>query len=438
MKKFIFYIMTAVFTAAVCASCENNEPGGGLSKAVSVGEQNGEMIAGEERVISFSVAVTNIANGRYSVAVNNLPEGVQAASGVTIDSGEGTLTLEGGYFAKSGIYALTLTISGAVSEPFTLTIEPNPLGDGSEENPWKVATADDLQKIDNAYGWTLTAHYIQTADINMSGVSNHTPIGTGFPNFAGSYNGAGYAILNLKIVTEGRDNTGMFGVNAGEVRNLALINPYVSGDGEFTGIFAGLNYGVIENCYIANGYLYGDISTGGLTGGNFDGTIRNCYCDCREIHGNSKVGGIAGENRGVIRNTYITGGEVKGQSEIGGIAGFNRYGTIANCVALFANFRIPTGLNSNVGRITGTIETGSEISNNYARESGMTLPDGYILFLSPNHNDGANVSATDYNGANSNAWWGGTAQFPSDAWTFAAHQLPHLKGFNGVQNPTVN
>ena len=434
MNRYIFYIAVALI---ISTSCEGRDSAEALSKTVTVGFQNGEIIAGEYGMVSFPVTVTSISNGWYSATVANLPEGIFITDRVSISGGKGTLTLDGGYFTKPGEYStLTLTINGATSATFTLTITPNPLGDGSEENPWKVATADDLQKIGDAYGWTFTAHYIQTANIDMNGIANQKPIGTDFPNFAGSYNGAGYAIFNLKIENEGKDNTGLFGVNGGVVRNLALINPYVLGGGEFTGIFAGLNYGVIENCYVANGYVDGKVSVGGFTGGNFAGIIRNSYCDCHEIRGNARVGGIAGENRGVMQNVYVTGGEVKGESEVGGVAGYNRYGTIANCVALFANFRIPAGLNTNVGRIAGAIEIGSEISNNYAR-TDMTLPDGYILFLSANHNDGANVSAIDYKGANSGTWWSDTAQFLVEDWNFAANKLPTLKGVGGVQNPVV-
>ena len=95
-------------------------------------------------------------------------------------------------------------------------------GDGSADNPYHVSTAEALNAVRN----DLSAHYIQTADIDLSGV-NWIPIGFGcggysyrpgigtpsFENvpFEGSYDGNNFMILNVSIQTSEFDTVGLFG-----------------------------------------------------------------------------------------------------------------------------------------------------------------------------------------------------------------------------------
>ena len=419
--KFTYYIPAAALIVAVAfSSCiEGGEEEDNTNKAVSVGAQNGEIIAGENGMeATFPLTTTNISNGLYNAKVDSLPESVFIMKLVTINDGKGTLTLEGGYFTKPGVYAtLSLNLNGAKSEEFTMTITPNPLGDGSAENPWKVKSLEDFQKIGDAYGWTLNAHYLQTVDLDLAGVANQKPIGALNTPFNGSYDGGGHSISNLHIETKGQDCMGLFGVVGESVRNLALINAYVSGSGEFTGAMAGLNYGVIENCYIdEQSAVYGNLGVGGFTGGNFAGTIINCFSACHTIKALGEMaGGIAGENRGVIQYCYVAGSEITAGRRAGGMTGYNRNGDITDCVALCSSILVSPGNNTAmIGRIVGEIDSNSEINNNYARESGLTLKvDTYTYAPVPGASlkDGANVSAANYNGANSGVWWSETPGF---------------------------
>lgn len=68
-------------------------------------------------------------------------------------------------------------------------------GDGTAVYPYIVEDADDLKKVKDNLG----AYYKQMADIDLSGIPNWPPI----DNFEGTYDGNGYEIRNLRIVSTG-------------------------------------------------------------------------------------------------------------------------------------------------------------------------------------------------------------------------------------------
>ena len=76
-------------------------------------------------------------------------------------------------------------------------------GDGTAENPYKIATANDLIALMDAVSNNAAArslNYIQTADIDMASVGPFAGIGkydanpTGGTPFTGTYDGQGYKI----------------------------------------------------------------------------------------------------------------------------------------------------------------------------------------------------------------------------------------------------
>ena len=315
--------------------------------------------------------------------------------------------------------------------------------DGSEGNPFIVATVADLQKVGSGTGgWGLDKHYSQTADIDLNGVT-WTPIGIGTTmanSFTGSYNGGGYSISNLNVNGASGDY-GLFGAirTGGAVRNVALINVSVSStQGGSIGGIAGLNEGMIENCYVT-GSIDAFQDGGGVAGTSYDGTVINCYTTC-DVTGSS-TGGIVGDNsfRSTIANCYATG-KISG-GYVGGITAYNR-GTVERCVAL--NWHV-SAIEDYAGRILYGAMEGTTITGNYARDEGMTLTASGVD-VTPTSDatgiHGANVSAADTHGANSGSWWSGTVDFSDTFWSFANNRLPHLKttadsAFDEEQDPEV-
>jgi len=413
-------------------------------KTVSVGAQVGTLEAGEAGTVTFPVTTAHIASGEYAATVANLPAGVTVQGGnVTIANNAGTLTLAGDDATVEGAIAtLTLTIDGATSAAFTLTVAPAPILPGSEGDPFIVNSAATLQKVGTgADGWTLTAHYRQTANIDFAEVENWTAVGTFTGTyvgpFTGTYDGGGYSISNLA------GTQGLFEVigTGGSVRNVALINANINSVGIVVGGIAGSNGGTIENCYVT-GSITGRNDVGGVVGRN-TGIIKNCYTTCNVTStrtGDSHAGGILGQiYSGRIVNCFATG-IIRGDRMLGGIMGRSDNmgssdggGVVEYCVALNVEIR---GVNF-MGKIAG-LNHGGSASNNYHRAEGMTLV-GVSQATSVN---GESVSAADTHGANSGTWWSDTVEFSADLWDFAANRLPHLKtttgaAFNQAQNPTV-
>src|SRR5690554_3168709 len=89
-----------------------------------------------------------------------------------------------------------------------------PKGDGSEKNPYLVETVKDLDAVRE----DLTAHYKQTADIDLSDIPHWEPIG---PVFQGTYDGDFHTIEHLTVL--GSDTGSLFHLLRGAViRNLGL------------------------------------------------------------------------------------------------------------------------------------------------------------------------------------------------------------------------
>ena len=211
------------------------------------------------------------------------------------------------------------------------------------------------------------ARVLQTADIDLTGIDDWTPIGNVTSSssnyFKGSYNGNGYTISNLKIKS-GEWYRGLFGRVDGESSStpavltgihLRNVDIEVSHNSNIScGAIAG-NIGsnaVITFCS-AQGGIKTDIQqglaenhSGGITGAN-RGTISYCRADVK-VAASSKAnetdiecnaGGIAGINTGTILACEASGSEVSAkahgaEAQAGGIAGkTSGYSYTASCAS---------------------------------------------------------------------------------------------------------
>ena len=256
-------------------------------------------------------------------------------------------------------------------------------GEGTKENPYEIATADDLYEFaikvnegDN------TACAVLTADITLID-TNWTPIGNDSNQYKGTFDGDGHTITGLSVDIQS-DNTiyaGLFGFlgEGGTIKNLGLADSKItcSGNRVYAGGVCGWNTGTIENCYntgdVSCTSEYSFVYAGGVCGLNDYGTIENCY-NTGDVSGTSEygfvyAGGVCGLNDyGTIENCYNTG-DVSGtgtrtdaSGHAGGVCGCNDYGTIENCyntgeVSGTGTSTDGAGYDGGVcGRNTGTIE----------------------------------------------------------------------------------
>ena len=168
-------------------------------------------------------------------------------------------------------------------------------GTGAEATPYLISTAAHFMELSGTTDPDfLSAHYRQTADINLASAA-FTPCGTSSAPFTGVYEGDGHSISNLSVTADG-DNVGLFGGFSGTVRNLSFYGASVSGSSQNVGIIAGLmNGGRIDACRVdaASTVTAGARSAGVLVGKVQDGIISNCASHAC-VYGYDCVGGIAG------------------------------------------------------------------------------------------------------------------------------------------------
>ncbi len=208
-------------------------------------------------------------------------------------------------------------------------------GSGTSDDPYKIATADDLKALANAVNnnteYSKGKYFIQTADITLDGTTNNfAPIGNTSYRFYGNYNGNKLKISGINI-----DGTG---------QNL-----------QYVGVF-------------------GYVSSIDNSNEHYIGTIQNLTVDDCTFLGYREVGGIAGCNRGSIDNCTVTSTVSLTAARIsddpqyfGGIAGLTNGGSITNCTS---SVSISVSMQSNsIGGITGGLSgnsaslTGNKVIN---------------------------------------------------------------------------
>ena len=264
-------------------------------------------------------------------------------------------------------------------------------GDGTEGNPWQIATPAQLARLAYLINTSSTNsqyrddYYVQTANLDM--IAHYwDAIGTSSYYFRGHYDGNGYTISGL-ITQSGSSTTynyqGLFGyVQGTQTSPVVIENVNVIGNirgNQYVGGIIGYAYssGTISNCSFA-GEVTASREMGGIVGGanSLELNISACI-NMGNITGNPNsslgyVGGIIGDiTEGVIQNCYNTG-SVSGSESVGGIVGRQTYDTIiANCYNLGAI----SGENR-VGGIVGHLSYG-DCYNCYNLGS-VTATDNYL------------------------------------------------------------
>jgi len=246
-------------------------------------------------------------------------------------------------------------------------------GTGEQNDPYLIATAEDLNDIGNHYE-DFDKHFVLVNDINLADYTGtqFNIIGDIGTRFKGVFDGNEHKVWNFSWDSSGEDYIGLFGWvdTEGQIKNLGLENVDVNVlDGSWIGGLVGWNSGSISNCHvrgtvtgsrsegsgsdyyhigglvgynssngsISNSYVVGCVSgidfyTGGLLGTN-NGTVSNCYA-ATIVSGKNDTAGLVGHNcHGTVSNCYATG-SVSGYLITGGLVGHNCFGTISNCYAV--------------------------------------------------------------------------------------------------------
>ena len=165
-------------------------------------------------------------------------------------------------------------------------------GSGTKDDPYKIATAEDLAAI-NYYD--INAHYAFVADIDLSGIIWSTaPVLV----FNGTFDGRGHTISNLII--EGDSYLGLFGniMTDAVVTNLIIQDACIIGN-KLVGALAGKSRSHITDCHVT-GNITGVSYVGGLAGlieiRNYRSSSLEFYSNCSAdvvLSGNDHVHNIA-------------------------------------------------------------------------------------------------------------------------------------------------
>lgn len=250
-------------------------------------------------------------------------------------------------------------------------------GNGSVENPYRVATAEHLNNVRNH----MNAHFKQTGNIDLSPFGEEKgwePIGlfiTPGHNdnnpFTGSYDGNGYTIRNLVINRPDTIGMGFFGYIDENARltRIYLEDIDITGQLFIGGLVAISNESIISDCY-STGKVLGRGTVGGLVGEHHKSSISRCYSFCM-VTGEGSVGGLVGGNSNSSISESFAGGNVRGSVfGVGGLVGCNWEGS--GITKSFAIGNVSGGENwtgglvgANGMSLSGT--AGGDITNSYAR-----------------------------------------------------------------------
>ena len=275
---------------------------------------------------------------------------------------------------------------GAVSPQSESAEGPFAGGTGTKDNPYKIATADDLlefaDKVNDDSGNYTDIDAELTADIDLSEICGEniggqsvswTPIGSISRPYSGTFNGAGHTISGLYIKSSDNDQ-GLFGrVNGGTVQNLT-VSGSVSGGWYVGGVVGYNNSGTVTGCTFSGS---GSVSGGGYVGGvvgyssggiSASASVTNCY-NTGEVSGGEYVGGVVGLNSGTVENCYNTGTVTGTNDYVGGVVGWNSR-NVTNCYNTDSITVTGSG-----GRVGGVVGYNSRNVTNCYNTGTVTGPD---------------------------------------------------------------
>jgi len=246
-------------------------------------------------------------------------------------------------------------------------------GDGTERDPYLVATAEQFCAISNdANDWDK--HFTLMEDLDLTGISVY-PISYWSQTdkdkpFSGVFDGNGKAIKNFKSPVI---SSGLFDYVSGphaEIRNVTLVDPNI--EGVFVGPLVGcLEEGIIKDCAVVSGNIRADSYVGGLIGFVTYGVVKNCYSNAN-VTGNWNIGGLVGM---CMDDAMVVGcranGVVQGAKYVGGLVGLCRDSAmIMNCESSGAVSGTEYAVGGLVGQcLNGPVIAGSSATGDVSGQS---------------------------------------------------------------------
>ncbi len=300
-------------------------------------------------------------------------------------------TVTGATLSSKGIkeavmYAYNQAAKAAENEEELDITDVTLSGSGTWSDPYRISNVKELMKfaqnVDD--GTNYSGEYVAlTEDIDLSKVENFNTIGTedGFSSFAGTFDGNGHTISNMKIKAENAANAGLFTVlnSNAVVKNLKLVNAKVEASGDYS-LYAGLLAGnikkaaMIDHCEVSGTLIVKTdtqtVEAGGIVGNMMlKSVVFNCSSDVKitaELsEGNvADFGGIAGLSK---MNALVLNSSSKGTISVSGSDSVQAGGIIGN--AMGKTFNVVSSVNvqstGNVGSVFGLLDSFATASDYY-------------------------------------------------------------------------
>jgi outer membrane protein assembly factor BamB len=359
--------------------------------SVSIDSTNGPVTAGQ--TIEIRVAVTNKKKNRMTQSIRLMDKSSSVDSAqLTLTPGEtetAPLTVStttddvgqqtfGVAFGDNTANATQVTVTVRESQwcdrgsvtPNEPDIDAGDLcGDGTERDPYLVATLSELQAMeDDPDGYFLLTQNIDaTATSEWNDGQGFTPVGS-FDGeaFSGTLDGAGYNITNLVINRPTSNYVGLIGYASGaQVQNVSVTNISVTGDRQVGGLVGRARDGTNLTHTRVAGTVSGVNTVGGVVGWYGSGTSVTDGSVSTTVNGTRNVGGLVGRlSRGTISESTATGA-VNGSDTVGGLVGDLRDGGTVSEAS--ANSSVQTA-EGNAGGLVGKITDGT-VSRSFATGS---------------------------------------------------------------------
>lgn len=170
----------------------------------------------------------------------------------------------------------------------------------------------------------LSYNFALKNDINATDVIDYKSIGSNGTAFTGNFDGRGNRIIGLNVSSSNsNDNVGVFGVNAGTIKNLKVYSSTFKGY-DNVGAIAGTNNGTIDNVTTLGNTVE---ALGSANSVSLDGTPVNSKDNVNV----GAAGGVVGTNIGTVNNATSRDSVIAGEdtpsttilTTAGGIAGIN-------------------------------------------------------------------------------------------------------------------
>ncbi len=403
--------------------------------------------------ISNNVAFSGMAGGGTEIGLDKMDGEDIAATAIKANGTiGGRFTEDSGWTVANGFLP---GFGAAVDMPEYITggSDPNFPGEGTEESPFLIGTAEKLALLAELVNTTtINAQYggehiyyklIGDLDLSGYGASNTgfnsgkgwVPIGsTDTLPFKGIFDGGGNTITGLYLSDPALSYAGLFGyVSGGTVENLALqavninsgsINVAFAAAGGVAACVA--DSGSVQKCSVSgriNSYWH----VGGVVGKALDNStaVKHCLASV-SVSGYQYSGGVVGyAEYATIQSCYSTGEISNGiypnvSPYAGGIAAVNFRGTIKDCAAL--NPKISA--QSYAGRIEGWYDEGTVLTDNVAFDWILDKINNQLS--ANNYSTGIDGAARTADALQSAS--GFSSAFTTAPWTYTPGALPGLFG----------